>query len=301
MNKLKQLPRLMIFSEIAQKGSFTEAASSLGITKSAVSQQITQLEHDLGSRILNRNTRGVHPTALGKKLLKRCQSLKEQVDLMYSDIANSGANPEGNLKVTFPHALESSVILPAFEQLCFEYPGIQPELVASDYSLDLVSNNLDLAIHVGELPDSTYRALPVGTLTEIFCATPLYISKHGLPTTVEQLSKHRWIATGWQNQSIDVRCIETGDVETVTFNKTASANTLPSAMELGMRNMGILLLPDLVAIPKIQSGELIHLVKEVTGPLWPVYTLHAYQHEKPIQVTRFHQLVHRFFNTKYLV
>jgi len=296
MNKLKQLPRLMIFAEVAQKGSFTQAANALGTTKSAVSQQISQLESDLSARLLNRTTRGVSPTALGEKLLLRCQSLQEQVELVFNDVQNAGISPSGRLSVTFPHALEANVVLPAIEQLCLEYPGIQPELVASDTSMDLVTNNLDLAIHAGELPDSTYRAMPVGTLTEIFCATPLYLNRHGTPKTPQELSEHSWIATGWQNSKMSIRDKDSGQLSNLVLNQIAQANTLPSTLEMTLRHMGIALLPDVIAIPRIKSGELVQLVGSITGPLWPIYTLHAYPGDKPIHVDRFHQLVSRFFN-----
>lgn len=286
----------MVFAEVAQKGSFTQAANALGTTKSAVSQQISQLESDLAARLLNRTTRGVSPTALGEKLLLRCQSLQEQVELVFNDVQNAGISPSGRLSVTFPHALEANVVLPAIEQLCLEYPCIQPELVASDTSMDLVTNNLDLAIHAGELPDSTYRAMPVGTLTEIFCATPLYLNRHGTPKTPQELSEHRWIATGWQSSKMSIRDKDSGQLSNLMLNQIAQANTLPSTLEMTLRHMGIALLPDVVAIPRIKSGELVQLVDSITGPLWPIYTLHAYPGDKPVHVARFHQLVSRFFN-----
>lgn len=296
MNNIKQLPRLMVFAVVAQKGSFTQAAESLGITKSAVSQQISLLEKELGVAVLNRTTRGVAPTALGEKLLQRCQTLQDQVDLVFSDISNAGVSPKGRLAVTFPHALESRVALPAIEQLCTEFPGLEPELIVSDSSLDLVTNNIDVAIHAGDLPDSTYRALPVGTMTEIFCATPLYLNRHGLATNTTQLEEHQWIASSWQKPAMPILDLETNEHRLINLNQFAKTNTLSGALEMALRHMGIVLLPDVVARPLIKNGELVHIVADITGPLWPVYTCHAYQKEKPIQITRLHQLVCQYFN-----
>ena len=188
----------MTFASVAQKGSFTQAADALGITKSAVSQQIKSLESEMGIRVLNRTTRGVSLTALGEKPVLRCQLLQDQVELAYANIASAGDNPSGRFAVTDTHALESRVVMPVIEQLCCEFQGLQLELVVSDSSLDLVENSLDVSIHAGDLADSSYRALPVGTIKEIFCATRLFLNRYNTPKTIEELMTLRWISTAWQ-------------------------------------------------------------------------------------------------------
>jgi len=287
---------MMVFASVAQKGSFTQAAEALGITKSAVSQQIKLLESEMGIRVLNRTTRGVSLTALGEKLFIRCQLLQDQVDLAFADIENAESNPSGRFAVTFPHALESIVVMPAIEQLCSEYPGLEPELFVSDGSLDLVENNLDVAVHAGELADSSYRALPVGTITEIFCATPLYLNRVGVPKSPNDLTTLRWISTGYQQPKMSIFDLNTNEKSTITMKQFARVNTLPSALEMAQRHLGFVLLPDVTARPLIKSGELVHILDNTTGPLWPVYSIHAYQADKPIHLTRFHQLVCRYFN-----
>jgi len=295
MNNSKQLSRLMTFASVAQKGSFTRAADTLGITKSAVSQQIKLLEGELGVRVLNRTTRGVSLTALGEKLLLRCQHLQDQVDLAFSDIHSAEGNPSGRFSVTYPYGLESMVVMPAIEQLCIEYPGLHPELIASDQSLDLVENNLDISIHAGELADSSYRALPIGTIREIFCATPLFLNREGIPKTLEDLSSLPWVSTSWQHAKMPIFNRVTNERSTIKLKQVARSNTLPSTLELATRHMGVVLLPDVSARPLLKSGELVHLLDWVTGPLWPLYSVHAYQNDKPLHLTRFHQLVCRYF------
>ncbi len=296
MDNLKQLSRLMVFAEVVKQASFTGAAKQLGISKSAVSQQIKSLEADMDIRVLNRTTRGVSTTALGEKLLSRCHVLKDQVDLVLKDIANAEENPKGRFAITLPHSLECNVVMPAIEQLCLEYPGIEPELIVSDSSLDLVENNLDVAIHAGELADSSYRALPIGTLTEIFCATPLYLNKNVMPVKLTDLAQLKWIATSWQKQKMSVYDINSNEKTIVELNQFSKVNNFPSALSMALRHLGVVLLTENVAKPLIKSGELVHIMKEYTGPLWPLYTVHAYQRDKPIHLTRFHQLVCNYFN-----
>lgn len=296
MDNIRQLPRLLAFTTVAQQKSFTRASKLLGISKSAVSQQISQLESQMGVRLLNRTTRGLSLTALGEKMFERSLSLQDQVDQLFTEVEQAGATPKGRFAITYPHALQSTVVLPAIEQLCIEYPGLEPALIVDDASLDLVTNHLDVAIHVGELPDSSYRALPVGAITEIFCATQAYLDKHPPITSVQDLHQHRWIATSWQTATMQATHVDSGETEKLNLNITAQVNALPVAVDMALRHLGIVLLPDVLATPLIKSEELVHIACDVTGPRWPVYNVHAYQQDKPIHVTRFHQLITRFFD-----
>jgi len=286
----------MVFAEVVKQTSFTGAAKQLGISKSAVSQQIKALESDMDIRVLNRTTRGVSTTALGEKLLSRCQVLKDQVDLVLKDIATAEDNPQGRFAITLPHSLECNVVMPAIEQLCLEYPGLEPELIVSDSSVDLVEHNLDVAIRAGELSDSSYRALPIGTVTEIFCASPLYLNKNITPMQIADLTQLKWIATSWQKTKMPVYELSTKEKTMIELNQFSKVNNFPSALSMALRHLGMVLLPDNVAKPLINSGELIHVMPKFTGPVWPLHAVHAYQREKPIHLTRFHQLVCNYFN-----
>ena len=250
----------------------------------------------MGVRLLNRTTRELSLTAVGSRLLERCVVLQDQLALVFNDLAEAGVSPSGRFAITYPHSLESVIILPAIEQLCKEYPKLQPVLVADDKLLDLVENQLDLAIHVGELSDSGYRALPVGSLTELFCATPNYLNVNGRINSLEELSMHRWISTSWQKPNTSVSYVDNCGHASVNLNEYAKVNTLPAALGMALQNIGIVLIPDVVAKPLINSGSLVNVLEQVVGPKWPVYSVHAYQNEKPIHITRFHQLISRGFD-----
>ena len=209
--------------------------------------------------------------------------------MVFADVTEACVAPKGRFAVTFPHALASNVTLPAIEQLCQEYPGLEPELIASDSALDLVAHGLDVATYAGELPDSSYRALPVSQMVEVFCASPLYLHRNGTPKTRSELTEHRWIAASWQQRNMAVLQVGTDDKTQINLHRFAQVNTLPGAVDLALRNMGVVLIPDIVAKPPLR------VLPQLTGPHWPVHVVHAYQSEKPAHVTRFYQLVCRFF------
>jgi len=296
MNNLKLLPLLLTFSEVALQGSFTKAAKMLGLSKSAVSQQISRLEKELDLQLLKRNTRGLAVTVIGQKLLKRCELLKDQVDLAFIELANTEQGPQGKFSVIFPHALEKDIMIPALGQLCREFPGLEPNIVVTVEKLDLVKNKLDVAVFGGEPRDSNYRALPITSTCEYFCATPEYLQKNGHPKSFEELQQHPWIANHWQLNPIEVsRDDPCATVENITLKECARVNALPSAIELALQHFGIVLLPNIICIPMIQAGNLVRVLPEYRGPIWPFYFIHPYQGEKPIHVTRFYQLVKHYF------
>ncbi len=296
MNKIKLLPSLLIFAEVANRGSFTEAARHLHMSKSAVSQQLSKLEAVIGAQLLSRNTRGIAITSIGEKLLRRCELLQDQVDLAFVELSEIEAAPSGTLSVTFPHSLEGDIAIPAIRQLCQEYPGLEPRILVTDEKLDLVRDKIDVAIFGGEPRDSSYRALPIGTMTEIWCATPNYIQQYGKPETPQELADHRWIATHWQHSPMAVYDTEDSAVmHKITMRDYAKANTLPSAIEMARQDMGLILLCDIVSLPLIHNNTLVQVLEGYHGPKWPFYFIHPFQSEKPSYITRFYQLISHYF------
>ena len=296
MNNIKRLPALLIFAEVARQQSFTLAAKQMGMSKSAISQQLKRLEDDIGQQLLSRHTRGMSLTAAGEKLLGRCELLRDQVELAIAELDSSREAPSGTFALTIPHSCEKDVVVPALSQLCKEFPLIQPQIHVTDSAEDLIQNKLDVAIYGGELKDSNYRALPIGSAREIFCATPAYVQKHGLPSQLLQLQEHNLIATSWQKSPMALYSNhDLTEKISLDMNFFANTNTLPSALEMALHDMGIVLLPEFTIQSALAGGQLVRVLPEYQGWQWPFYMVHRFQREKPIHITRFYQLVKHFF------
>ncbi len=296
MNNIKRLPALLIFAEVAKQQSFTLAGKQMGMSKSAISQQLKRLEDDIGMQLLSRHTRGMSLTAAGEKLLVRCELLREQVELVTEELDSSKETPSGTFSLTIPHSCEKDVVVPALSQLCKEFPLIQPQVHVTDSARDLIQNNLDVAIYGGELKDSNYRALPMGSASEIFCASPAYVQKHGMPSQLHQLQDHNFIATSWQKSPLAVYSNhDLSEKIALDVNFFANTNTLPSALEMALHHMGIVLLPEFTVQSAFASGQLMRVLPENQGWQWPFYMVHRFQGEKPIHIIRFYQLVKHFF------
>lgn len=296
MNNVKLLPSLLIFAEVASRGSFTKAANHLGMSKSAISQNISRLEEQMGTQLLSRNTRGMSLTANGAKLLSRSESLKDQVDLAFQELASAEEVPSGVFAITSPHLLEKDVVTPALRQLCIEFPRIEPRVVVTDEALDLINENLDVAIFAGDLPDSNYRALPLGMITEKCFASPEYIQKSGIPDKLDNLSKHRWLLADWQSKSQTFYGNEKQTDETIELLPYIRSNSLSCIVEMAKQSMGVALLSSIAVESYAEDGQLTRVLKDYHGENWSFYFVHPFRGEKPIHVTRFYHLMKHFYS-----
>jgi DNA-binding transcriptional LysR family regulator len=297
MNNVKKLSSLLIFAEVANKQSFTLAGKKLGMSKSAISQRIKRLEQDTCQQLLSRNTRGMSLTSAGEKLLSRCELLRDQVDLAYDELSMSKEMPSGVFALTIPHSFEKSIVIPALKQLCLEFPLLQIDLQVTDQPLDLIESNLDVSIYGGELKDSNYRALPIGTANEIFCASSSYLQKNNNLNTIKELINHQVIATSWQKQILEVfENNNFSDKQFVQIEYFTQANTLTSVLEFILQDMGIALLPEFVVQSALAKSELVRALPKYQGQQWPFYMVHRFHGEKPIHITRFYHLVKHYFS-----
>lgn len=295
MDNIKLVPSLIVFAEVAQRKSFTHAAKALGMSKSAVSQHVSRLEDQMGLQLLSRNTRGMSLTANGLKLCTRSEMLKDQVDLAFQELASAEEMPSGTFSITYPYLIERNVITPALRQLCLEFPDIEPRLVMTDDAIDIISDKLDVAIFAGNLPDSNYRALPVGSITEIFFASPGYLQKFGTPESPKDLAQHRWVSTQWQNPVQTIQSCDGKSSTEIRLHPYARSNSMSSIVEMATQDMGFVLLSAIASEPLVQTGQLVRILEGLRGKQWPFHFVHPFQGEKPIHVTRFHQLVRHFF------
>jgi DNA-binding transcriptional LysR family regulator len=295
MNTVKLAPLLLIFAEVAKQRSFTGAAKKLELSKSAISQQIKRLESELNMQLLARNTRGIALTQAGETLLARCELLSEQLANAVNDIQQVRAQPHGIFKISVPPFFERDIIVPAIRQLCLEFPRIEPELVITGRWQDLIEHKLDAAIFGGVLKDSNYKAQSIGKVSDMFCATPNYLLRHGSPDTVADLQQHKYIASRWQKGDLTLIDKQQGIEHTLSLSHFAHTNNLPTLVEMTLADMGIALLPEFIAKQEIRRGQLVHVLPNHHGRPWHFYFLHRYQDQKPAYVERFYVLVTHYF------
>jgi len=288
---------MLVFAEVVKQGSFTNAADVLQMNKSNVSQHITQLEKELGTQLINRTTRCLSLTDIGQKFAQRCVQLQTLVEQTLEEVNEFEQMPQGTLSLTAPHALETGLILPVLSELALIFPQLKLRILITDRRLDLVKNNLDLAISVGSLRDSNYRIRFLGNLKDVFCASPTLMPHLCEIKEPEQLQSLPFIATSWQQGHNHHTILHPNYRERILqLEPKIQVNNSPTAARLAEMGMGFALIPNLFVYPLFEQERLNPLLVNWYAYESPIYAIHPYDDRVPLKVRRFLDLVKNYLS-----
>ncbi|WP_137938280.1 LysR family transcriptional regulator [Chitinivorax sp. B] len=277
--------RMLLFREVIKQGSFTDAALAVDLTKSGISQHVAYLEKQLGTQLLVRTTRRLSLTEAGRLFLARCNEMATLLDVACDEVQQLSQRPSGPIRVTAPHALTSSVLIPAMLKLTEQFPDLEPDIRVDDAISDIVRDGIDLALRVGVLPESTLRARKVGELWGIPVASPRYLATIPLIQHIQDLTKHPFIATRWQ-QSQKLLTLQdvNGTSTTLPIQPKFKVDNAVIACELAVQGKGIAILPNTLIQPMLQQGLLSIVLAGVQEANQPIFTVHSYQGDIPLAV-----------------
>src|SRR4051794_5525169 len=182
---------LLLFARVADEGSFSRAAERLELPKSTVSRRVAALESLLGERLLLRTTRKLALTDFGLAVLKHAHHVVEDVAAAAALAQNRQVEPSGRLRVTMPGDMANVVLAPLLAEVALKYPAINLELDLSARFVDLIGENFDVAIRMGELrDDASLAARRLAVFSGGLYASPAYVARHGMPEEPEALMEH---------------------------------------------------------------------------------------------------------------
>ncbi len=192
---MQNLEPIRIFMRVAAMGSFTRAASSLGIQKGRASTAIRKLEGDVGVRLLHRTTRSVQLTEDGRAFHARARDLLADVDDLHSMFSGDRVALRGRLRVDLPTEVARMTVVPALPDFLAAHPELELEVSSTDRQVDLVQEGFDCVLRLGPISDETLIARPLGQLRMVNAASPGYLARHGVPRSLEDLRRqdHRTI------------------------------------------------------------------------------------------------------------
>src|SRR6516162_6321911 len=191
---LDRLDALTIFVAVAEQQSFAEAARQLTRSPASVTRAVAALEERLQTRLFNRTTRSVALTDAGARYLESCRRLLAPYDELEAVNLGERAQPRGWINVTAATRFGPLHVLPIVRTFLGEYRQVDVRLLLLDRVVSLVDEGLDLGVRIGQLPDSSLRAIRVGQIRRIVCASPEYIARHGVPATPRDLRDHSVVA-----------------------------------------------------------------------------------------------------------
>ena len=189
-----QISDVEVFSAIAESGSLSAAARRLGLAPMTVSRRLAALEGELGVRLFHRTTRAVSLTAEGETFLPFATTLLEANEGARVSLKSYAGTASGILKVTAPTVFGQSLIMPLIPALLAEHPALRIDLTLSDSIVDIVGLGIDVAIRIATIRDSVLIARPLAPNRRVLCASPIYLERNGVPTTMNALLSHRRIA-----------------------------------------------------------------------------------------------------------
>ena len=285
------LNRLAYFAAVVDTGSFTQAAERLGITKAVVSQQVARLEAELRTSLLSRTTRRVEPTEAGRLFHARCLMILREAEDAVSEVAQANAEPMGLLRVAAPTDYGASNIAPAVAQFVRAYPACSVELILSDTRIDPVAHQIDVAIRVGWLDDSSLQARRIGSFRQLLVACPEFASAFAAGTPGD-LASLPFIANAGLRDPLDWHFAK-GDFErkTVHLRQVLTINSTPGALSAALAGGGLTVLPDYLAQPYIEQGRLVHVLPEWSLPSGGIHAVYPAARFRPAKVTSFVSLL----------
>jgi LysR family transcriptional regulator for bpeEF and oprC len=188
---MDQLLAMRVFTRVAERGSFAQAADELDISRAAASAHVAALEKHLGARLLNRTTRRVSLTAEGSEFLRRSRRILDELHDAEESLRNTRSKPQGRLRVDVPVTFGRYLLLPALPEFTRRYPLIELDLRLNDRVVDIVADRVDVALRVGPIKQSGLVVRRISQINLVTCASPTYLADHGEPRTPDDLHQHR--------------------------------------------------------------------------------------------------------------
>lgn len=267
---------LLIFARVAEAGSFSRAAERIGLPKSTVSRRVSQLEEQLGERLMLRTTRRLALTEFGQQVVEHARQVAAEVDAAKALAENRQARPSGRLRVSMPGDFAAMLLPNMLTSFMARHPAISLELDVSPRRVDLLAENFDLAVRMGELPDDAQLvARRIATLASGLYAAPDYLSRHGDPAMPEDILRHDALRVLARNGEPLAWTLAHGKQrwEGVPPGRIA-ANTPELLVNMARAGAGIVAVPDYIAAPSVRRGELRRVLPEWRMPshtVWVVF------------------------------
>ncbi|WP_340679032.1 LysR family transcriptional regulator [Paraglaciecola sp.] len=280
---------IVAFKQVADCGSFTQAAILLNHSKSYISGEINKLENRLGVRLLNRTTRQISLTAAGEIYYRQCQNIITDALQVERQLSGQQLSPKGNLRVSCPVSFALAKIRPILGEYMDLYPQVIVELELNDQLVDVVADGYDLALRAsGQLPDSSLVSRKLTSVDIVTIAAPKYLEQWGKPQSPDELLHHRTINfRSTVNQNIWQYQDKSGQQTTVKVDSHLITNSAEMELALCIAGQGIARVPKLVLSDEIKNGSLVMLFDDFLPVTVDIFLIYPNRKHMPSKVRSF--------------
>lgn len=272
---MDKLDAMRAFTKVVGHGSFAEAGRVLGLTRSAVSKAVMELEQILGARLLDRTTRRVSPTEAGLAYYERCVDILASVEETELQVSRLHDEPRGVLKINAPMSFGAHYLGAAVADFMRRYPELTVELSLNDRFVDPVEEGVDVTIRIAVLSDSSLIARRLAPARRVLIASPDYLKTRGAPAHPDDLVEHRGLHYGHTTTLVRWQLTHLGSSMLAPVGSALCANNGDVLRDAALAGQGIALLPTFLVGPDIAKGRLQVVLPDFPPTELGIYALYT--------------------------
>jgi len=271
---MDRLHLMSVFVAVVEAEGFAGGARKLHMSPPAVTRAVAALEDHLGVKLLNRTTRYVRMTEAGQKYYEDAKRIIALADEADDAVLGINTEPRGQITVTASVLFGRLYITPGIVEYLSRYPAMEVNALFVDRVVNLLEEGVDVAIRIAELPDSSYRAIRVGSVRRVLCASPDYLNKHGIPQMPEDLSKHKIILARGLNPTNELRFQCNNQTQTIKLHPILCVSDNDSAASAAIAGLGITRLLSYQIAEQLKTGKLKIVLGDFESAPVPVHIMH---------------------------
>ncbi|MBC3881952.1 LysR family transcriptional regulator [Undibacterium sp. LX40W] len=273
--------QMSVYVAVAEEESFAAGARRLGLSPPAVTRAVAALEESLGVKLLNRTTRYVRPTDAGQRYLDDARQILAKLQEADEGAAGINAAPRGHLTMTAPVLFGKIFVMPHIVEYMQHNPQVEISAMLLDRVVNMMEEGVEVGVRIGALPDSSMRAVRVGQVKRVLCASPDYLAKHGIPQRPEDLHQHHIVAASGVTPSIEWKFGEgegtahaSTSTNTIRIKPRLTVTTNDAAIMAVKHGAGITRLLSYQVAHHLQSGVLKTVLSEYESAPLPIHIIH---------------------------
>lgn len=276
-----------VFVAVVDTNGFAGAARKLNMSPPAVTRAINELEAHLGLRLLTRTTRTVRVTDAGERYVQDCKRILGEMLEADESVSGMHSSPRGKLTITAPVLFGGMYVTPIVTQYLKRYPDVTASCLFLDRVVNLLDEGVDVAVRIGELPDSTMQAIRVGQVRRVICAAPDYLAHRGIPISPDDLHSHTIVSASSVTPNPEWKLQEKGEPRNIRLLARMITTTNDSAVAAAVGGFGLTRLLSYQVAEHLRTGKLKTVLTEFEPAALPVHVIHREGRQAPQRVRAF--------------
>ena len=267
--------RLMqVFVAVVDAQGFAPAARKLDLSPASVTRAVVTLEESLGVTLLVRTTRSMRLTDAGSRYYEESRSILQRIEELTDSVADANATPRGSIAITAPVLFGRLCVMSSVVSFLQKHTEVQVTAHFSDRNLNLIDENIDVAVRIGQLPDSGMRSMQVGHVRKVLCASPQYLAARGTPNHPSELAEHDVVVAATLSPRVDWKFGPPDDPTVVRVNPRIVVSSNDAAIVAVESGFGMARLLSYQVASEVAADRLTVLLAAYEEPPLPVHILH---------------------------